>query len=130
MPTIYKALELSTAWAEYNQGFVQHPALIARLVLTGARLADLTDAAVLTETRTSPDIHACEWRTAIDAGEIPATHALQRRLESEGWHGVIYPSVMSIGGTCVALWTWNTDGVRLEIVDPDQRLPQSPASWV
>lgn len=42
-PTIYAARELSTAWAEYNQGFVQHPALIARLELSGARLADLTD---------------------------------------------------------------------------------------
>ena len=30
-PTIYAARELFTAWAEYNQGFVQHPALIARL---------------------------------------------------------------------------------------------------
>lgn len=30
-PTIYAARELSTAWAEYNQGFVQHPALIASL---------------------------------------------------------------------------------------------------
>jgi hypothetical protein len=28
-PAIYAARELSTAWAEYNQGFVQHPALIA-----------------------------------------------------------------------------------------------------
>lgn len=27
-PTIYAARELSTAWAEYNQGLVQHPALI------------------------------------------------------------------------------------------------------
>jgi RES domain-containing protein len=27
--TIYAAREMSTAWAEYNQGFVQHPALIA-----------------------------------------------------------------------------------------------------
>ena len=34
----------STAWAEYNQGFVQHPALIAQFELTGARLADMTDA--------------------------------------------------------------------------------------
>lgn len=31
------ALGCSTAWAEYNQSFVQHPALIARLELTGAR---------------------------------------------------------------------------------------------
>lgn len=43
-PAIYAARELSTAWAEYNQGFVQHPAPIAQLKLSGARLADLTDA--------------------------------------------------------------------------------------
>jgi RES domain-containing protein len=45
--TIYAARELSTAWAEYNQGFVQHPALIAQLELKDAALADLTDPTVL-----------------------------------------------------------------------------------
>jgi RES domain-containing protein len=129
-PAIYAALELSTAWAEYNQGFVQHPALIVRLVLTGARIADLTDTSVLDDLEITPDIHACEWRAALDAGETPATHRLQRRLAAQGWHGVIYPSVMSIGGTCLALWMWNTDGVRLDAVDPDARLPRSPASWL
>ena len=39
VPAIYGARELSTAWAEYNQGFVQHPALIVQLVLRGAGLA-------------------------------------------------------------------------------------------
>src|SRR5690606_2309722 len=48
-PTIYAARELSTAWAEYNQGFVQHPALIAQLELTGANLADLTEETQLEE---------------------------------------------------------------------------------
>jgi RES domain-containing protein len=42
-PCLYAACELSTAWAEYNQGFVQHPATIVQLRLEGARLADLTD---------------------------------------------------------------------------------------
>ncbi len=46
-PTLYAARELSTAWAEYNQGFVQHPALILQLTLTSARLVDLTDAGEL-----------------------------------------------------------------------------------
>src|SRR5262245_31867741 len=41
-PAIYAARELSTAWAEYNQGFVQHPALIAQLHLSDASLIDLT----------------------------------------------------------------------------------------
>jgi len=131
MPVIYAARELSTAWAEYNQGFVQHPALIARLELSGARLADLTDEAVLAELSVKPAIHRCEWRDAMDNGRVPQTHALARRLLRRGWHGVVYPSFMSPGGRCVALWRWNKKGApRLDVIDPEHRLPKSPASWL
>src|ERR1700761_2336902 len=61
-PTIYAARELSTAWAEYNQRFVQHPALIAQLELKNARLADLTDPSGLARHGAGVDIHRCEWR--------------------------------------------------------------------
>lgn len=130
-PTIYAARELSTAWAEYNQGFVQHPALIAQFDLTGADLADLTDPRVLERHGVGPGVHRCEWRALLDAGEVPETHILRERLLGQGVDGVVYPSFMSPGGTCVALWRWNDNGVpRLDIVDPDGRLPKSPASWV
>lgn len=129
--TIYAARELSTAWAEYNQGFVQHPALIARLELSEARLADLTDADTLAGLGVTEDIHRCEWRDAVDRGLVPQTHTLRERLLGEDWHGVVYPSVMSPGGTCVALWRWNGTGApRLKVVDPDHRLPKTPASWM
>jgi RES domain-containing protein len=130
-PAIYAARELSTAWAEYNQGFVQHPALIAKLELTGARLADLTDESILSGLGVGPEIHRCEWRAMLDAEQTPATHLLRDRLLAEGFHGVIYPSFMSPGGTCVALWRWNEEGAPgLEVIDPDGRLPRTPASWV
>ena len=130
-PTIYAARELSTAWAEYNQGFVQHPALIAQLELTGARLADLADPHDLSELGISPGIHRCEWRAAMDEGSVPQTHELRHRLLAEGVDGVIYPSFMSLGGTCVALWRWNEGGgPKLHIVDPDHRLPNTAASWL
>ncbi|PSJ62514.1 RES family NAD+ phosphorylase [Kumtagia ephedrae] len=130
-PTIYAARELSTAWAEYNQGFVQHPALIARLELTGARLVDLIDLRVFERLGLTPDIHHCEWRAILDAGGQPETHRLRGKLLGEGADGVIYPSIMSPGGTCVALWRWNAAGApRLDVVDPEGRLPKSPASWV
>lgn len=130
-PTIYAARELSTAWAEYNQGFVQHPALIARLELADARLADLTDEAVLERLDTDESIHRGEWRAALDAGETPQTYLLRRRLMKEGFHGVVYPSFMSPGGTCVALWRWNGKSApTLRVVDPEGRLPKTPASWV
>ena len=130
VPTIYAARELSTAWAEYNQGFVQHPALIARFELTGATLADLTDAVEMKRLGLSADIHRCEWRAIMDEGAVPQTHVLRERLLREGMDGVIYPSFMSPGGTCVSLWRWNAEGApSLEVVDPEDRLPKSPASW-
>lgn len=129
--TIYAARELSTAWAEYNQGFVQHPALIAQLDLKDAALADLTDLDVLSSLAVPEDIHQCEWRMLLDEGKVPQTHLLRQRLLAEGFDGVVYPSFMSPGGTCVALWRWNAKGApRLDVVDPDGRLPKTPASWV
>lgn len=130
-PAIYAALELSTAWAEYNQGFVQHPALIARLEMHGGDIVDLTDRAKLQELSQSPDIHQCEWRALLDDEQEPPTHMLRRRLIAEGVDGVIYPSFMSPGGRCLALWRWNSaDAPRLTIVDPDGRLPKTQASWL
>lgn len=130
-PTLYAACELSTAWAEYNQGFVQHPALIAQLELSEARLADLTEAAVLADLGIDATIHRCEWRADLDEGRVPETHSLRQRLLGEGYDGVVYPSFMSPGGNCVALWHWNSSGKpSVKVIDPEQRLPRTPASWV
>lgn len=130
-PALYAACELSTAWAEYNQGFVQHPALIAQLKLSDARLADLTETELLEGLGVDPAIHRCEWRADLDEGRTPETHLLRQRLLSEGFDGVVYPSFMSPGGSCVALWHWNGVGKpSLRVIDPDQRLPKTAASWL
>lgn len=129
-PAIYTARELSTAWAEYNQGFVQHPALIVRLQLDGARLADLTDADAMAALAVPAGIHEVQWRADLDAGRAPETHRQRASLLERGFDGVIYPSFMSRGGTCVALWRWNAAGAPLlKVIDPENRLPKSPASW-
>jgi RES domain-containing protein len=128
--TVYAACELSTAWAEYNQGFVQHPATIVQLILTDARLTDLTRPEVLASLGVERDIYRCEWRSLLDQGKRPPTPELCERLLATGVHGVFYPSYMSPGGTCVALWQWNNrDAPRLDVVDPEHRLPRTPASW-
>jgi RES domain-containing protein len=130
-PCLYAACELSTAWAEYNQGFVQHPATIVQLRLEGARLADLTDEQVLARLGQSPDIHRTQWRADMDEGRMPQTHRIVAALHKKGYDGVLYPSFMSPGGTCVALWRWNDPGgPALSVTDPDQRLPKGPASWL
>jgi RES domain-containing protein len=67
----------------------------------------------------------------MDRGKVPETHRLRKRLMGEGADGVIYPSFMSPGGTCVALWRWNAPGApSLTVVDPDHHLPKTQASWV
>lgn len=130
-PCLYAACELSTAWAEYNQGFVQHPATIVQLRLEGARLADLTDEQTLASFGQSPDIHRTQWRADLDEGLMPLTHRLAAALQKEGYDGALYPSFMSPGGTCVALWWWNEPGgPTLSVSDPDNRLPKGPASWL
>jgi RES domain-containing protein len=63
----------------------------------------------------------------------PLTEISRRRkkLLAEGFDGIIYPSFMSPGGMCVALWRWNGPGEpSLRVVDPEGRLPKSVASWV
>jgi RES domain-containing protein len=129
-PAIYAARELSTAWAEYNQGFVQHPALILQLELSGASLADLTVADMPREWDATPEIHDCQWRADVDKGHIPTTYRLRERLLEQGFDGMIYPSVMSRGGSCVALWRWNEPGApSLRAIDPEHLLPRNQASW-
>jgi RES domain-containing protein len=130
VPTIYAARELSTAWAEYNQGFVQHPALIAQLELRGANLADLTGATGLSDFGLDETIHETDWRAALDGQTMPPTHQVYFRLLALGFDGVIYPSFMSKGGTCVALWHWNGENQPvLKVIDPEGRLPVSRRSW-
>lgn len=131
--TLYLACELSTAWSEYNQGFVQHPALIAPLRLHGAKLADLTDPQVCEELNIPGGIHECQWQLEMSEGRLPATHEVSSSLMQAGYDGLIYPSIMSVGGACVALWNWScerTDSAYLEVVGPENRMPRSQVSWL
>lgn len=129
-PCLYLALEMSTAWAEYNQNIGQHPAMIVKLELTNARLADLTDAEVAQSLGIAAPIHKLDWRSDMDEGRISETHHRQGELAAAGYDGVIYPSFMSPGGRCLALWRWNAPGgPTLVAIDPEGRLPRSAASW-
>ncbi len=129
--TIYAALDPATAWAEYNQRLSLHPALLAALRLKGAHLADVGDKEARAALGVETSVVQNDWRKLMDAGKEPATHRLARRLRRKGYDGVIYRSAMLDGGRAVALWRWNARGApRLSVVDPEGRLPKSPASWL
>jgi len=127
MPAIYGALELTTAWSEYNQGLTQHPGLVARLRLTGARLADVRDEAVREWFGVPADLGGDDWRADARRDGVAPTQSAALRLRSARFDGVRYPSAMSPGGNCVALWRWNRrGGPRLTVEDPEGRLPAGP----
>lgn len=125
-PALYAALELTTAWSEYNQGLTQHPGLVVRLHLTGARLADAEDPTLQERFGIPADLGGDGWRAAAARDGIAPTQVAAMRLRSARFDGVRFPSAMSPGGHCVALWRWNTRGApKLGIEDPDGRLPTS-----
>jgi RES domain-containing protein len=105
--------------------------MIVQLLLRGAMLADLTNPAILARLHIRNELLQCEWRSLLDQGQRPPTYAVRERLLAGGFDGVVYPSLMSPGRSCVALWRWNGVGEpRLEIIDPEGRLPKTPASWL
>lgn len=131
MPCWHAACDAATAWAEFRQGFVQHPAILIQFMLEGARLADISNSVGLDALGLTGAVNRCEWRRVLDEGAVPETHDLARRLVRKGYHGLIYPSTMSPGGRAVALWRWNRRGApRLAVVDQEQRVPKHPAAWL
>ena len=124
------ACELSTAWAEYNQGFVQHPALIAQLELSGAMLADwpIRDPQPFRRGCRDPQMRmACRSRSRRGSCDPPP--AGQAACGGIRWRNL--PVVHVAGGTCVALWRWNGPGEPVADNHQIRRAPaKNAASWL
>ena len=65
--------------------------------------------------------------TSIAAPFQQPTNLRETLARPKAFDGVVYPSFMSPGGTCVALWRWNAPGApSLKVIDPEGRLPKAP----
>jgi len=123
-PALYLSAEVETAFAEYQQEMGVRPGTFAAYDVAGARVADLTDGAVLGELGAEPDAPLAPWKQiALVEGGAPPTWRLVDQL-AERLDGVLAPSVQYRGGVNLALWRWNeTGGPRVSVVDPRGDLP-------
>jgi len=82
------ASKLSTAWSEYNQGFVQHPGLVIRLHMGGGVLADVREAQTRERFSIPDNLGSDHMRRDAETGTAPTQVAAQRRVDGGGVGGL------------------------------------------
>jgi RES domain-containing protein len=129
---LYLSVQVETALAEYGQGSSLPPP--GTLAAYRVRADDVVDFSGGFD----PSIWPAEWGTwqtdwkyiARIERKVPPTWRLADDLVRQGRRGLIYPSVRRMGGTNLVLFSANlTSDDRVEVHDPDHRLPQDQASW-
>ena len=132
----FEALYLSrapqTALDEYRQGAsITPPATLAAYQITLDKVADLSagyDPAIWSQEWAE---WACNWRkiARIDKN-IPPSWQLADALVTEGYSGLLFPSLQHAGGSNLVIFNANlarTDSIKVH--DPDGLLPRDPSSW-
>ncbi len=72
----------------------------------------------------------CNWRgESMYDGREPASWVLSDWIQDAGGVGVLYPSFRAEGVNLVVYTDSLASGDRLDVFDPDGRLPQDQASW-
>ena len=129
---LYLSRAPQTALDEYRQGAsIAPPATLAAYEVTLDQVADLSDGydpAIWSKDWAEWD---CNWRkiARIDK-KIPPSWSLSDRLVTQGYRGLLFPSLQHAGGTNLVIFTANltaADVVRVH--DPDGRLPRDQSSW-
>jgi RES domain-containing protein len=134
-PTLYLALDITTAVIEVTQGFANrlNPLLLCEYDVDCADVADLTDETDFKRLGIETADLSCAWLTAQRARKTAPTQALARRLADSGRAGIIVrsfaPGARSNSRNLV-LWKWGkTRPHKVSVFDPDRRLPRNRSSW-
>lgn len=129
---LYLSRMAETALAEYAQGSpIVPPATLAAYPLDLTDVVDLSagfDAAIW-----SPEWAEwnCDWRAVARLDrKIPASWLLGDAAIRDGCQGLLFPSLHHAGGTNLVVFSANlTADDRVEVHDPDGRLPRDQRSW-
>jgi RES domain-containing protein len=129
---LYLSMSPQTALEEYRQNSsLVPPATLASYLVTIETVVDLSDGfdpAIWTPEWADWN---CSWRkiARIDK-KVPPTWHLADSVISVGHSGILFPSTRHPGGTNLVIFGSNlSPHDRLDVHDPDSRLPRDQSSW-
>jgi RES domain-containing protein len=129
---LYLSLAPQTALEEYRQGAsITPPATLAAYKMTLSEIADLSQGFDPDGWDSAWKEWDCVWRriARIDR-KIPPSWKLADQVITAGLRGILFPSLRHAGGTNLAIFPANLlDGDKVEVHDPDHRLPHDQSSW-
>lgn len=134
-PTLYLALDITTAVNECSQGLSQRlqPLTICEYDIDCEPIADLrTDAGRIALGITIDDL-ACAWLVFMRADRDAPSWLVVDALKAAGFAGMLVPSFApgaGGGNFNLVLWRWGPDlPTRAAVFDPSGRLPKNQLSW-
>jgi RES domain-containing protein len=133
VPALYLALSIVGAVKEANQGFAHRidPCVLCCYDVDCHDIADLRTEAGRIAAKVRLDDMSCAWMDFLARGARPPSWGIHDRLKPES-AGILVPSFApgaSADDHNLVLWRWGDAGHKVEVVDPNQRLPVSQASW-
>jgi RES domain-containing protein len=131
----YLALSIPCMYAETSHGFAHHfpPLLTCSYDVDVDDIIDLrTD-----DSRNDADVVladlACGWELDLTYGREPASWRVADRLMGDGAAGILVPSFATRAAPDMqnlVLWKWGSElPYRVEVFDPNERLPRNRKSW-
>ena len=132
LEALYLSNRPETALAEYGQESSIIPP--GTLVAYTVRVDPVVDFSGGFDDATWPAAWAnwsCDWKyIARVKRRVPPTWHLADGLVSEGFRGLLFPSIRYPNGINLVLFTGNlTAGDHIQVVDPEGRLPRNQLSW-
>ena len=129
---LYLSRSAQTAFEEYKQGAsITPPATLAAYKVTLAEVADLSQGFDPSDWSDAWKEWNCAWRQiARMDGKIPPSWKLADLVITAGLRGLLFPSLRHAGGTNLVIFPANlVEHDRVEVHDPDHRLPHDQSSW-
>ncbi len=129
---LYLSRAPQTALEEYRQdSSLVPPATLASYIASIDGIVDLSDGYDADEWASEWAEWNCPWRRIIRIDrKTPPSWMLADKVISEGRKGILFPSLRHPGGTNLVIFHSNfTASDRLQVHDPDGRLPKDQSSW-